>query len=253
MLTQIGEHPRTGKAVRMPPGPREPLRLEVDALVREMAFVLGSWHERVAALDHLTAPDMEAAIRHPARAVADAERVLSPRIDALLALQPEPMVRLFFRPMDAEARMAEDARGPWSAAGEDGRVLPSGEAYLLPSLGGAAAGREIMDLHYRARKVTGQVRARPETFDGVPCRSCEAMSLERAEPPSDPSREAMHSRCAGCGDVMDAATFGAWVRTYRQWAASSPGLVCRRCEKGNHAICQWQACSCRAAGHVPAA
>ena len=250
MLVQIGERPKTGKAVRVPPGPREPIRLEVDALVREMAFVLGSWHERVADVDNLTAPDMKAAVRHPARAIAEAVKILSPRIDALLALQPEPMVRHFHQPGAAE-RAAEgtDPSRPW-AAGSDGRVLPSGEAYLLPELGGKHAGKEILDLHHRARRITGTVRARPESFDGIPCRSCEAMSLERAEPPSDPSRPADHSRCAECHDTMSRETYDEWVSYYRGWAEQATGLSCRRCQKGAHDQCVWAACDCRAGEHA---
>ena len=250
MLVQIGQRPKTGKAVRVPPGPREPIRLEIDALVREMAFVLGSWHERVAAIDNLTAPDMHAAVRHPAKAVGDAVKILHPRIDALLALQPEPMVRMFYLPKAAEEQADGVREGrPWT--GGDGRVLPSGEAYLLPELGGREAGKEILDLHHRARKITGQVRARPESFDGIPCRSSEAMCLERAEPPSNPQQRAMKSRCADCGDVMDDETFDAWVRHYHGWAnAASAGLTCRRCARGEHSICQWNACGCRASGHA---
>jgi hypothetical protein len=254
MLVQIGQRPRTGKAVRVPPGPREPIRLEVDALVREMAAVLGSWHERVADVARLSAPDMEAASRHPVEAVRDAAKVLGAHLDALLALPAEPMVRVFYSPKAAQEQAeGRDSSKPWSAPGEDGRVTRSGEAYLLPSLSGEHAGREILDLHHRARKVTGETKARPESFDGVPCRTCEAMSLERAEPPSDPKRPAGHSRCAGCGDTMDRKTYDEWVGYYQGWAKSAAGLACRRCQNGDHEICKWDACACRASGHAGSA
>jgi len=251
MLAQIGQRPKTGKAVRVPPGPREPIRLEVDALVREIGAVLGSWHERVADVARLSAPDIEVAVRHPVEAARDAAAVLGAHLDALLALPAEPMVRVFYSPKAAEDQAAgRDPSRPWSAPGEDGRVLHSGEAYLLPCLSGVHAGREILDLHHRARKVTGETKARPEAFDGVPCRTCEAMSLERAEPPSDPKRPADHSRCADCGDVMDRKTFDEWVSWYQGWAKAATGLTCRRCQGGRHDECKWDACACRAGGHA---
>jgi hypothetical protein len=252
----IGERPRTGKAIRVPPGPREPVRLEVDALMRLMGWVLASWHERIARIFSLTPPEVSAgAVQHPERAVRDAVRAICPhgaqdRVDALLAFGTEPMVRVMFDPRAAEE---------WLAAvdpEEQGRVRLSGEADMSPRLSGVHAGREILELHYRARKILGQVRALPEVFDGIPCRACEAMGLERAEPPSDPSREAMHSRCAGCGDMMDKVTYDQWVGWYHGWAsAAQDGLTCRRCQAGRCAQCQWAACSCRQAGHeiIPAA
>lgn len=244
MLAQIGERPRTGNAVRVPPGPREPIRLEIDALVREMAGVLGSWHERVADVAHLTIPGMEAAVRHPAEAVRDAAAVLGAHLDALLSLPPEPMSRVMY---------SAEAAGEWLARtdpDDTGRVRPGGDVHMLPRLSGEYAGQEILDLHHRARKVTGEVRARPEPFDGIPCRECEDMALEQAEPPSDPAAPAMHSRCASCRHEMTTEEFRAWAAMYKSWAEAVPGLTCRRCQKSDHAQCAWPACACEAAeGH----
>jgi hypothetical protein len=240
----MGDRPRTGKAVRIPFGPREPIRLEVDALIRLCGWVLGSWHERVARVDRLTAPDMAAAVQHPAEAVEAAAEVLSPRLDALLALPPEPMGRVMFDPVAAEEWLEQ------IDPAEAGMVRLSGEAYLLPALSGLHAGREILELHYRARRILGEVRARPETFDGVPCRECEAMALEQAEPPSDPLVEAKHSRCAECRAEMTRVEFDHWVGMYRSWAESVPGMSCRRCGQGRHVECSWAACDCRAGGHA---
>ena len=256
LLVQIGQRPKTGKAVRVPPGPREPIRLEVDALVREMAFVLGSWHERVAMVARLSPPRGAASLTHPAESVRDAVKVLSAHLDALLALPAEPMVRVFYAPLAAQdAADGRDPSRPWSAPGEDGRVLHSGEAYLLPPLGGEAAGKEILDLHHRARKITGEVRAKPEAFDGIPCRECEQFTLVRAEPPSDPQAPAKHSWCSdpACGAAMDKDDYDEWVTRYQAWARSAI-QVCRRCqkaaEKGEPHDCTWEACTCRANGHV---
>lgn len=251
MLAQIGDRPRTGKALRVPAGPREPIRLEVDALVRETAAVLGSWHERVAAVARLSAPDTAAAVTHPAEAVRDAAAVLGAHLDALLALPAEPVARVMYSPEAAEQWLAG------TDPGEGGRVRPSGEAHMLPRLSGADAGREILDLAHRARKVTGEVKARPEPFDGVPCRECEDMALEQAEPPSDPAAPVMHSRCASCKHEMTREEFAAWAAMYKSWAESVPGLACRRCQKAVsaddpalHRQCAWDACACRASGHA---
>lgn len=247
MLAQIGERPRTGKVVRVPPGPREPIRLDVDALVRETAAVLGSWHERVAAVARLSAPDMEAAVTRPAETARDAAAVLGAHLDALLALPAEPMARVMYSPEAAEEWLAR------TDPDEAGRVRPGGEAHMLPRLSGEDAGREILDLHHRARKITGEVKALPEPFDGVPCRECEDMALEQAEPPSDPDAEAKHSRCASCRHEMTRDEFGAWVDMYKAWAEATPGRVCRRCQKEDHGQCAWDACACRARGHAEAA
>jgi hypothetical protein len=245
----LGDRPRTGNAVRIPPGPRELIRLDVDALMRLMGWVLASWHERIARIFSLVPPEVSAvAVQHPERAVRDAVQAICPpgapdRVDALLAFGAEPMVRVMFDPAAAQEGLA--AVDP----GEQGRVRLSGEADMSPRLSGIHAGREILELHRRARRTLGQVKAPPESFDGIPCRACEAMSLERAEPPSDPQREAMHSRCAECRDTMDRDTFGEWVAWYQGWAAAATGLACRRCQKGACAQCQWDGCACRAAGH----
>lgn len=242
----IGERPRTGRAVRVPPGSRVLLRLEVDAIQRLMGWVLGSWHERIALLDHLVIPDMGEAAQHSRSAVGRAVEVLCPdRVDALLALAPEPMGRVMHDPREAEEWLAViDPE-------EDGRVGTSGEAFMTPRLSGLHAGREILELHYRARRILGEVRARPESFDGIPCRECEEMALERAEPPSDPSEEAKHSRCAACRHEMTREEFAGWAAMYASWAQGVPGLSCRRCQSGRCGECAWKACACRDAEHQP--
>lgn len=242
----IGERPKTGRAVRVPPGSRVLLRLEVDALQRLMGWVLGSWHERVARIDHLTVPDTQEAVQHSREAVARAVEILCPdRVDALLALPLEPMGRVMYDPREAEEWLA------LIDPEEDGCVLPSGEAFMTPNLSGLHAGKEILELHYRARRILGEIRARPESFDGLPCRECEEMALERAEPPSDPSEEAKHSRCAACRHEMTREEFTAWAAMYAKWAQGVPGLSCRRCQSGRHDECAWKACACRASEHQP--
>jgi hypothetical protein len=242
----IGERPRTGRAVRVPPGSRVLIRLEIDALQRLMGWVLGSWHERVAMVDRLTPPDMDAAIHHSREAVVKAVACLHPdRVNALLALPLEPMGRVMYDPGEAEEWLALiDPQ-------ETGVVTVSGEAYMTPRLSGLHAGKEILELHYRARRILGEIRTRPESFDGIPCRECEEMALEHAEPPSDPEEEAKHSRCAACRHEMTREEFSQWTAMYRKWAEAVPGLACRRCQKGNCGQCAWKACDCRARAHTP--
>jgi hypothetical protein len=135
----------------------------------------------------------------------------------------------------------------------DREIVRQGEGWvtILDRLDGAAAGSEILDLHWRARRLLGETKARPEEFDGVPCRSCECMTLERAEPPSDPSLAASHSRCPGCGDEMDRETFAEWAGTYASWARGAGIKKCRRCSlvEPKHEECCWHACSCAEGEH----
>src|ERR1700730_12933195 len=43
----LGDAPRTGKAIRAPFGPGEPIRAEIDALMRVTAVILHVWEFRV--------------------------------------------------------------------------------------------------------------------------------------------------------------------------------------------------------------
>lgn len=233
-----------GQVIRVPFGPRIPLSADADALMRRMGDVLGSWHERVAMVARLTAPDTEASRTHPAETVDAAVPVLSEHLSVLLALAPEPMTRVM-SPREAE-EWADDP-GAFTV------VRSGGEAWVTRPMAGADAGNEVLDLHYRARRILGETKAPAEAFDGVPCRECESLALERAEPPSDPELPAMKSRCATCSDEMTAEEFKDWASRYKKWAESAAIPACRRCQRGNHEQCQWQGCGCRGSGHAVAA
>lgn len=135
----------------------------------------------------------------------------------------------------------------------DREIVRQGEGWVtvLDELDGAKAGSEILDLHWRARKILGETRDRPESFDGVPCRNCDELALERAEPPSDPSLDAMHSKCAVCKDEMDREEFAQWAERYAGWARGAGIQVCRRCSlaEPRHEDCAWAACSCTEGEH----
>jgi hypothetical protein len=220
LAAEIGEPSRTGHAVRIPPGPRLPIRADVDALMRLAAESLLSWEERVRDVARLTPLDTALSRqRGTQEAVTAAVRLLAAHLDVLLGLEAGPMTR----------------------PGEH-------DAVILASLSGADAGNEILHLHYRCRSLLGETRTQPEAFDGIPCRECEDMALERAEPPSDPEQEAMHSRCASCGHAMTRKEFAEWAQWYATWAATA-GLACRRCRQNRCAECVYRGCACAGSGH----
>ncbi len=245
LAVRIGDPVRAGKAVRVPPGSRVPLNPEIDALMRTMAAILGGWAARVRSVPGLQLadpdwpPDSAEAVKN---ACID---VMATHATPLLALQTGWTTRTYARPLDpaAEELIADE------------EIVRIGEHYVtvLTLRSGAHAGNEILDLHWRARKLLGETKPPPESFDGIPCRSCEAMTLERAEPPSDPALPAMHSRCPECRDEMDRDTFAQWADTYAQWARGAGIRECRRCALGNHGYCCWDQCTCAAAGHRDAA
>lgn len=233
LAQEIGEPVRRNSSVRTPLGPSLPLRADVDDVMRSICEILQSWEERVRDIARLSVIDTEASRRRDmAAAVARAVITLSPRLDVLFALEDGPMVRAVPVP------------------GHKGEP----EQITLADLDGRDAGEEILRLHRRAQLILGEAASRPETLDGVPCKRCEAMSLERAEPPSDPSREAMWSQCCvlSCRHQMTRRDFDAWSAWYAKWASSS-GIDCRRCQQDRHGECQWKACACASAGHSAAA
>ena len=116
-------------------------------------------------------------------------------------------------------------------------------------VGAAVAGNEILDLHWRARRHLGETKPPPESFDGVPCRNCDEMALERAEPPSDPAVPAAHSKCALCKDEMGQEEFAQWCERYASWARGAGVQVCRRCSLGRCTDCSWAACACADGPH----
>ena len=57
LAAELGKPSARGALIRVPFGPRIGLRVDVDALMRAITESLCSWHERVAAIDHLTFPE----------------------------------------------------------------------------------------------------------------------------------------------------------------------------------------------------
>ena len=133
----------------------------------------------------------------------------------------------------------------------DEEIVTIGDGWVKVTkhIGAGAAGNEILDLHYRARRRLGETRPQPESFDGIPCRACDEMALERADPPSNPDIPANHSKCALCKDEMSREEFAQWADMYASWARGAAIQVCRRCSLGRHEDCCWHACSCVEAVH----
>lgn len=228
LADETGETHRRGVSGHSPFGPRLPFDASYDELMRRIAEVLVSFEERVRTVARLSVLDTQDSRRRDQHdAVSDAARLLGAHLSVLLALEPGPMMRSI----------------PHASSPDDVTLL---------ELGGREAGEEVLDLHRRALLLLGEIVRQREVLEGVPCRACEAMSLHRAEPPSDPEREAMWSECGECRDVMSRPEFDAWVKRYSSWAQSS-GVTCRRCQAGSCAECQWQACSCGHGAALPAA
>ena len=94
LAAEIGNPVRNGQMIRMPFGPRIPIRIDIDTLMRAIVESLSSWHERVADVDSLSYPlTADSRLQRQMVAVRDAERVLIHRVDVLLALDRQPMDR----------------------------------------------------------------------------------------------------------------------------------------------------------------
>ena len=300
LCAALGDAPRTGKAIRAPFGPGEPIRAEIDALMRVTAVILHGWEFRVRRSRLRLATRGTPDILHP-ESVQEAAETIGTHIGVLLALQPGWMTRVFTFPPGKPgatpaqegtcrrcgrriARLVRSGPGRWYVMDASGAPVPpcahepreitsSRALALMPAeleaeisdeeivtigdgwvkvtkhIGAAEAGNEILDLHYRARRRLGETRPQPESFDGIACRACDEMALERAEPPSDPAAEAMHSRCALCKDEMDREEFGRWADMYASWARGAAIQVCRRCSLGRCGDCCWHACACEEEPH----
>lgn len=244
-----GAPARTGRPVRIPPGPRILVSPVTDALLRTAAAQIGGWAARTRSVPGLSLSRPEHPHGSPERVREDC-KVLALFPAPLLALAEGPTVRAY----------------PWPLTGEEETRLADCEivrmggdwVHVIEMLAGPVAGAEILELHYRARKLTGQAPAPPDLLDGIPCRSCEAMSSLEVipAPPPDPEKPPpAFTRCSmvGCRDEMTRKEYEDWVRQYNAWVKGAGVLTCRRCDLNDHSQCQWPGCSCRAAGHRKAA
>src|SRR5450755_4490933 len=216
LVAEMGNPSARARPVRVPFGPRVPIRVDIDVILHLLAESLISWHERIAVVDHLHFPEGHLArMRRDGRAIQRAVDVIAPRFAALIALPPEPMVRATdLRDLGSWLRPA-GKKPQWVAALPDDTpgVVHAAFAEIVCDLDGGDAGMEILNLRHLCRAVLGETKAKPDELIGVPCRAdgCGLRALVRAEPPSDPSDAGHYSECLSCGDKMDDGDYGDWV------------------------------------------
>lgn len=200
-------------AARFPAGSKVLIRLDCDALMRLMAEILISWHERVAFAASLHFPPAgddagNLLRRRDSKAVSDAVTVLKEHVPTLLGLPAEPV------------RRAVDLRDVADLPDDTAGIVHAVYAETSLDLSGADAGLEILRLRYLCRAILGETRDKPEELLGVPCRDpeCDMLTLRRAEPPSDPAVPASWSECSACGDKMSEEEYRDWTKLYARWA-----------------------------------
>jgi hypothetical protein len=197
LSAELGNPSGRSSSIRVPFGPRVPLRVDVEALMRLISESLTSWHERVAAAASLTFP---AGYRRDGYAVQRATDVMAERVAAVIALPPEPMTR------------SVDIRDLAAFPDDTPGVVHAAFAEIVVDLDGGDAGMEILNLRYLARATLGETRAKPEELVGVPCHDCGWRAVYRAELPSHEDEPVWWTECARCGDRMS-------EETYREWTA----------------------------------
>lgn len=249
----VGERPVLATGSRSAFGPRTEYRDDVDALMGEISAALGMWAERVRPVARLSVPQYPPGT--PERVAEDAG-VLARNLSVLMARQSEK------RPRTYQLRPTRRGDGELSPELEaligDDEFVRAGVDFVTVRTSrdsdGAAAGNEILNLQYRVKRILGETAPPRESIDGVPCRECEAFTLERAEPPSDPKVKPARSKCSNpaCGDVMDDDEFAQWAKRYAAWAEGAGLPACRKCQRGDHGDCRWAACPCRSSGHAAA-
>jgi hypothetical protein len=213
LAVSIGIPAQGSVAIRVPFGPKLPIRADVDALLRLAVDVAVSWQGRVAAAERLTPVDIayarSVALTRGPLLVRRAVQVLEGRIPALLALGP--------------ARMSRPAPiVPVLPGTELPDTITTTGAFESHDLDGAWAGNEIIRVHHLARAAVGVADPKPARLPGVPCRrrSCDAFTLRRAPLPDKPEDTAYWSECDVCGDLMTDAEYRSWTKRYAIYASS---------------------------------
>src|SRR5215469_10080354 len=180
---EIAQPSATETHVHVPFGPSVPLRLDVDAAMRLTAARLRAWQARVIAVKRLDTACLAAPIL-AAESVRDAAAALGKHLSVLLALKPDYMTaNVPLRPgrHGQPATISDDA----VAEHGDAEIVRMGADFmgLWVKRDGAAAGLEVLHLHYWCRAVLRETRTRPEELLGVECRACSLLALRRADPP----------------------------------------------------------------------
>jgi hypothetical protein len=176
--------PRVSGGGKTPP---IPVRPDVDALMRRIVDVMSSWEERVRLVARLSGPDTALSRqRRGGVAMSTICRMLAAHVDALLALEPEPMAR----DMDlaGHQKLPEDAVG---------LVHPSaGWISYQTELDGGDAAVEVFSLYEACKSKLG---FRPQHQDLLtPCWNpdCEQRMLRRRDGSAGMDD---HVHCRACG------------------------------------------------------
>lgn len=194
----------SGPRVATSKTPPLPINLNVDELLRSVAAVLVSWHERVADVARLTEPD---------GSVCTACAVLAPRVEVLLALPSGPMMR--------SVSLREAAALP---SGTSGLVHDGAEyADVVKALSGADAGLEVIQLHYRCRRLLGETPPAARRLDGVVC-DCGYTELREL---LDDDGAFNGAKCYECGNEYSCDTYKDLVKE-REQAVKAAGVHRRR-------------------------
>ena len=191
LYAELGNKRKAGERIS---GTREapvPVRLDIDALMREIIMVLASWDERIRHLAGMTFPGTTATrLRRDGPAITSYVETLALRLSALLTLQSEPMRRDI---------LIEEVR-----PGDTGVIHVSAEyASVNRDLSGIDAGLEILTLHRRCRAKLAETRRRDHL--DVPCPGCDALGLERDDG-SDWAAE-----CTQCGRQLNQDQYELWT------------------------------------------
>jgi hypothetical protein len=161
---------------------RTPLNLAAEALQAEIHRVLTTWEDVVRERERLS--DSVTSQVRAGWAVQAAAQILRPRVRLLARIGPVTLV--------------------------DYPEVDDDQAHRLGSLvySEVPGWRGVLDfarLHRRAQHQLGLTAVRPETCDGVPCRSCDLKALFR-----EPGEDSV--RCGGCGDRYTAGQYRDWVK-----------------------------------------
>lgn len=190
LYMRLPERSRRGlERVAGSPYPPVPPNLEFDALMCEMVFILSSWEERIRRVASLSGTGAAMSRRRRGGvAMTTIRTVLAGHLDALLALEAEPMARTV--PLAQAATVLPEERG---------FVRPAaGYVETLEDLSGVNAGLEILWLHHRCRSVLGLT---PKHEDlPLPCWNpdCEHKAVRRWDGLAGLEDEA---KCSNCGEV----------------------------------------------------
>ena len=232
----LGDHVVGEVTIRVPFGPSVEIRTDVDEIQRAIIDGVMSWRERVAGVARLSMPDTaewrrKALSAHACGLLPFSVTVLAEHVDALLALEPDVMLRpgliltlgcgtreVLDDGVRCEARSGSGQRcvrdrHEADRDHEDARGLewPFTGGTVVASAGGADAGNEIMRLDYLGRAALGETNPLPERLLGVQCPECSRHTLRRAAPPQHDGDPEFFATCTDCRALLT-------DEEYRQWA-----------------------------------